>query len=375
MSFKVNRNFFIILTLLFTVNSRLAYSQSIDSVKLDTLISVLTYEQENVRTVNAYLSLSEEYVRSTEYENGLTYAILGRDLANKIGDQRGELDGLLAIAHLNLAYYLDFEKSLEYYDEALILAEALDSDKDRVSVYRGLTAVYASVENYQTALAYNTKAISIARNSGDDRQVSDLSAYGGDIYEELGDSAKAMEMYQEVVDIEKSNNFSETSNASLAIVGHYYFLKGDVDKSLKHYRSALTRFERLQDWRWVSYLHSEIATVMNFSGDLDRAEKHALKGLSIAQELDLNKERGDSYYVLAAIYRSKGDDENAIKYQSAYDDLMDSVLVKLEDREIPNTDNELGISKDSSILKQGLINCLIILVIMSLLVLFQDYLE
>lgn len=354
--------------MLFALNGKLGFSQSIDSVKLDTLISVLTYENEDVRTVNAYLGLSEEYVRVTEYENGLTYAILGRDLANKIGDERGELDALLGIAHLNLAYYLDFEKSLEFYDEALILAEKLDSDQDRISIYRGLTAVYTSVENYNTALAYNKKAISIAKSSGSDRQVSDLSAYGGEIYEELGDTVKALEMFQEVVDIEQRNNFSETSNASLSIVGHYYFLEGDVEKSLKHYRSALTRFERLQDWRWVSYLHAEIAEVLNFSGDTDKAEKHALKGLSIAQDLDLNKERGDNYYVLAAVYRSKGDKENAIKYQSAYDNLMDSVIVKLEDREISTDQNEVDNSKTSNGLQQGLINCLIILGIMGLVV-------
>ena len=341
-------------------------AQSIDSLKLDTLIDVLTLQKEDVRTVNAYLSLSDEYVRVSEHTIGLTYADLAKELAHKISYKEGELEATLNMAHIYLNYHLDFKKSTNYYDEALQLAEELNSDEDKVRVYRGYSLVYTFVNDYQLAISFNQKAIEIAENMNDDQLISDLTAYGGSMYEESGDTAKALEMYQTVESIEAEHNFINTSFASLVMIAHYYFLEGDIERSLQMYRSAITKFERLHDYRWTSYGHAEIAKVHIADSNYDVAEKHALAGLELAHKFDLRKERADNYHSLSLIYKAKGDEIKHKKFQKAYTALLDSVIVDIDPREV----GELNGIQEGSNNPYSQIKSLVVILILTGIVVF-----
>lgn len=350
----------LLLSLGLTFFSLNAKAQTIDSLKLDTLITVLSLEKEDIRTVNAYLSLCNEYVGVTDYSIALTYANLAKDLSHKIGHDRGELDANFQIAHIYLAYYMDFQTAAEYYDQAHEIVKRMNSDRDLIEVYRGYAAVYAFTHKYQVAIAFNQEAIKLAERMGDYQLISDLNAYGGNMYEELGDTANAIKMYKEVERIEEENNYLNTTFGALTTIAHYHFLEGDFEESLRLYRSAIKRFERMQDFRWTSYAHAEIANVYMVDGQLKKAEKHALAGLEIAQKYELNKERSDNYYVLSNVYLALGDEENSRKYQDAYQALQDSVQVDVKERKFQSQfdENELNASKSS--LWSGFLNSLII---------------
>ncbi|UKN02286.1 tetratricopeptide repeat protein [Paracrocinitomix mangrovi] len=336
-----------------------AKAQTVDSLRLDSLITILTLEKDSSQTVDVYLSLADEYMRVTDYTIASTYTDLALDLAVKIGYKEGELRATLNMAHMYLAYYLDYTKSISFYDHALKLAEEIGNDEDYLSVYRGYSNLYSSVGNHSSALHFNEKAIEVAERIGDQEVVSELNAYAGSIYEESGDNAKAIECYEKVESIEDANNYMGTSNAAYTVIAHLYYLKGDFKRSIKLYRTAIKRFERLQEFRWVSYTHSEIAGVLIEDGQMELAEKHALKGLEIAELYDLNKERGDNYKMLANVYKAKGNTEKYQKYQKAYEEFTDSVMVKLEDRVA--VQQSVSLPPSSGVSFKTLINLAIIL--------------
>jgi tetratricopeptide (TPR) repeat protein len=325
------------------------FAQSIDSVKLDSLILVLTLEKEDERTVNAYLELAKEYKKTSEYTIAMTYANLCRDMAIKINYDEAELESTLIIANLYLVYYLDFKNAQRYYDKALVLAESSGDNYDLLAVYKGYSFMYASVYQLEEALYFNEKSIELAEIEGDEQIISSLSSYGSGLYEELGDTAKAIELLEEVVRIEEENNFMNTSKASLTAIAHYYHLKGDLEKSLDQYRIALKRFQRLKDDRWVAYVHSEMARVYMDIDNLDRAEQHALKGYEIATARELNKEIGDNLFVLTELYSRKGDTAKVNEYSSLYEELMQSVHVELEPRLLDDTSKASTTSSASPI--------------------------
>lgn len=326
---KYFKNIFLAFGFLFFWNS-LAFSQEIDSLKLDTLINVLTLQLNNERTVNAYTELTNDYIQIADYKTALRYAKLGLELSEKIGYKEGELESASSAAHIYLAYYLDYTESIKLYDRAYEIADDLDLDEEKIRIYRGYTAIFSALEDYDQALSYNSLAIDLANKIGDKQSVSDLSSYGGNIYEATGDTVKAMEMYEQVVEIETKNNFKNTSKASLIIVAHYYHLKGEIDKSLKQYRIALKRFERMKDLRWVAYTHSEMAKIYLSQENLERAEMHGLKGFSIAQELDLMKEKMDNANILAKLYRQQKNDSLANHYQTMHDSLLALTVTEIK---------------------------------------------
>ncbi len=362
----------LIVTAIFLLARPLSYSQEIDSLKLDTLINVLTLQLEDERTVNAYNELSNDYILIADYETAMKYAELGMELSEKIGYKEGNLESTSSAAHIQLAYYLDYSKSVKLYDQAFLLAEELNDQEGKIRVFRGYTSIYAAMGNYDKALEYNAEAIQIAKDLNDEQVVSDLSAYGGNIYEETGDTTKAMEMYKEVVEIETKNNFKNTSKASLVIVAHYYYyLEGDLDKSLKQYRIALRRFERLKDLRWVSYTHSQMAKIYLETDNFERVEMHSLKGYSIAEELNLIKEKMDNASILAELYSIQEKDSLSTHYQIIYDSLYASTITEIESEvtlTANDSDVEETIIKEKSSPWDGLINTLIILGLVGLTV-------
>ncbi|MBD3638219.1 MAG: hypothetical protein HUJ25_12775 [Crocinitomicaceae bacterium] len=352
--------------------SPVSKAQTIDSTKLDSLILILTLQNKDAQTVDTYLALADEYLAVSDFPISLTYANLARDLSKEIDYKVGEMDAAFSIAHIYVSYYLEFKKGIRYYDEALRLAEELNSQEGIIRAYRGYSFVYSSVHNYQLAIEWNNKAIDLARKQNNDQLVSDLSAYSGSMYEDIGDTLKALEMYQQVEEIEEENNYMNTSNAALTSIAHYNFLIGDINKSLRLYRSAITRFERLNDFRWESYARAEISRVYIAAGNLDLAEKHAQEGLRLAQEFNLKKERKDNYYVLALLYRTLGDEPSARKYQEAYANLQDSVLVNIEERKLPGEQSEVTTSSSSTSYYIWR-NLLIIVLLIAIIVFFSGF--
>ena len=268
-----------------------SFSQSIDSLKLDTLIEVLTYQKNDIRTVDAYNELSAEYLRVGDYFIALAYSELAIDMADDIGYRNAEFEATCSVAYIYMAYLLDFEKSLKYYEKALDLALISKSNEELIKVYRGISSVFSGVLNFEAALMYNQKAIEIAAGTDDNSLMSDLKAYEGSIYEDLGDTTSAISSYKEVLQIEEDNNFENTSMASMTCIARYHYLMSDLSTSLKYYRIALKKFQRNHDNRWVAYIHSQMATVYLAEGSIIRAEKHGMAGLNIATEFQLNKER------------------------------------------------------------------------------------
>lgn len=313
-----------ILSLLF-FTSTYAFSQEIDSLRLDSLISLLTLQKEDESTVDVYNTLTSDYLVIADYETANKYALLGYDLSKDLEYQKGVLESTCDLAYLNLAFYLDFQESINYLDEAHAIAEPLGDNSYLIRIYRGYTSTYASLQEYEKAIEFNNRAIHLAEIEGDQQLISDLSSYGGNIYEEIGETEKAINLYKNVVDIETAANFENTSKAALVTVAHYYYLTENAEKSLKQYRMALRKFQRLQDDRWVAYTHSQMAKIYLEIEDIEMAEKHGLKGLEIAELLNLKKEKADNYEVLAAVYRSKNNELKAEEYQSKYNDLKSTL--------------------------------------------------
>lgn len=347
MFYSYLRTIFTITAFFLAVSGR---AQGVDTARVDTLIHYLTLQKSDSATVDAYLDLSDEYMKVFDYSISLTYADLANELARKIGYKEGELLASMGIAHIYLAYHLDYRRAIKYYDHSLKLAEELNSELNKIAIYKGYALVYAAVNNFDLAISFNDRAIEIAETMNDDRLISDLHAYGGSIYEEMGDTAKALEMYEVVVSIEEENNYINTSFPALAAIAHYYFLKGDNSKSLRMYRSAIKKFERMQDYRWTAYGHAEIARVYLSENKLDKAERHALKGLEISQIYDLNKEIADNYLVLSQVYKAMGDQVNQQKYEELYHSIVDSVMVDINPRisEIANTSDKANTGSGTS---------------------------
>ncbi len=307
---------------LFFVNSSLA--QDTTTAKIDSLIMLLMNDTEDPAKVDVYNALSDEYL-NLNYQKSIEYTDLAVDLALKLNYKEGLLKARLAEAHLEMSYILDYEKARKLYSDLLPLTIELKDRQAEMSVYKWLSYIYGAQKHYELAKEYNEKAMDIATELMSDKDLSDLHAYAGGLSEESGDTAEAIDHYAEVLAIERKNDFRETSNASMIVIARYYYLIDDPTQSLKYYRIALKNFERMNDVRWVSYTHAEMANLYIYKEDFKRAEQHALKGLEIAEYNNFKKEIGDNCLVLANIYTKIDSTEKAEYYQAKFDSIQASL--------------------------------------------------
>ena len=344
-------------------------AQDTTNATIDSLIILLMNDEEDELRVDVYTALSDEYL-SLDYSKSLNYSLLAQKLSEELDYTEGILDSKMALANINLAFLLDYPVAKKYYRDALPIAQSLKDEEAEMKIYRGLSYIYGAMKNFEMAKSYNTKAMEIAESLDNYQFISDLNSYMGGLFEDSGDTAKAIEYYADVLAIEKKNDFRETSNSSMISIARYYFLTDDHKQALKYYRIALKNFERLNDHRWVSYTHSEMAKLYVFDGDLKRAELHALKGLEIAETNKLKKELGDNYLALEQIYTEMDSLEKAEEYARAYDSLQDTlksedVVSEVIEQDKKGTENIADNGKTN-----GFLMALIILLPVILVVIF-----
>lgn len=320
-------------------------AQYLDSLRVDSLVGLLMNDERTIEKVQVYRQLSFEHL-NVDHNASLNYSEKGLKLAEELDYTAGVFNSKVDLGRLYMNYNLDLDKALGYFVDAEKLVDQVEV-LDQINLYRGMSGVYFSMKNYDKAKFYNEKSQELAEPLGEYQRVSDLKAYMGSLYEEIGDTATALTYYAEVLDLETENNFSETTNASLISVAHYYFLIDDVDNSLKYYRIALTKFERMMDQRWTAYTHSEMARIFVLINDVDRAQKHAERGLKIAKEFSLQKEIGDNYKALAFIGEQIGDSDQAKTYNKLYQELQDSLSGLQFNPVLPELNEEENVSENS----------------------------
>jgi tetratricopeptide (TPR) repeat protein len=341
----------------FFVNSSLA--QDTTTAKIDSLIMLLMNDSEDPAKVDVYNALSDEYL-NLNYQKSIEYTDLAVDLALKLDYKEGLLISRLAEAHLEMAYVLDYEKARKLYSDVLPLAIELGDREAEMSVYKWLSYIYGAQKHYELAEEYSEKAMDIATELVSDKDLSDLHAYAGGLSEESGDTAKAIDHYAEVLAIERKNDFRETSNAAMIVIARYYYLIDDPGQSLKYYRIALKNFERMNDVRWVSYTHAEMANLYIYKEDYKRAEQHALKGLEIAEQNNFKKEIGDNCLVLTNIYTKMDSTEKAEFYQAKFDSIQASlnpISAALEPSLLQSDEQESAPSETMNRFVQAIILC------------------
>lgn len=349
-----------------------SFSQDTTTAKIDSLIVVLTTNPTDSLKSEVYIQLSYEYLNLNHIKS-FDYTDLAIEHAEKSRNDNALINGYLSKAHLELAYNLNYTEAQRNYEKGLELAEKANDSFSKMKAYQGLSYVFNESGNFELALDNNQKAIDIAKDLQDYQFLSEMHAYRGGLYEDINDKNAAIDQYAEVLAIERKNDFSETSNASLIAVARYYYLIEDPGQSLKYYRIALKKFERLNNLRWVAYTHSEMSRLYIYKKDYKRAEQHGLKGLSIAEENDFKKELGDNLLVLSEVYEAMDSTQLSLDYAKRYDSLQSSLsplpiqetVVPSENASVENSNATKGMN--------GFIQAFIILLFVIPLILYMGF--
>ncbi len=226
------------------------------------------------------------------------------------GEERVEKLNDLAFA----LYNSEPEKTEQYANEALALAEKLGSDPGISRSYNIIGISYHVRGDYDKAMAFYLKALKIYEKMGNNNRIAVSKNNIGAIYEKQGNYDQALRFYFDASRIWEEMDDKKRLSASLNNIGNIYQKQESYDRSLEYHLKSLKIKEEIGDKRGASISYNNIGIIYGKQGNLDLALEYHLKALKIKEEIGDKRTIAVSYINIGNIYSDKKDDDKATEY-------------------------------------------------------------
>lgn len=300
-------------------------------------ISSILFSQQNENLSNEAFSLLKSKARSFFYSNKDSCVFY----IHKIERSRNTLH--LAFAKGAMVNVLsingEFEKAEKYYKEALTLVNSSKKSKDRTEaeafVYWYGGNFYFFQKQFPKALDDYFKARDFSLEINEINQASMIQLNIGNIYNEIGNYEKAIQVYKTVDNVidnsklsftsEEYNNKKANINFNLGICYENYFSKDKsrttlLDSSFYYYEKTLNLYSN-DNWYFKLSSLKNIGNIYFYKNNFQQAEDSYLKAISLAITNNNIPIQYSSAYNLGLIYYEKKDYNSALHYLKKVDSL------------------------------------------------------
>jgi len=285
----------------------------------------------------AYKNLGLGFYMQGEYTEAFKNWEPSLEIYEELGD-----DQLVANLLNNMgAIYFSIGKNveaLEYYLQALQMAEKL-ADSTRIStLLQNIGVIYSEKPaTYNKARDYYRRAIEMGESIGDVDVVGISTINLGEVYVEKEEYDSALYYFEKALTI-------VTSNIDIAValnfIGTIYAEKGDYNKAITYHQDALELAEKENAQRETVGILLGLASTYKSLMNPEKAIQYYKKAEFIAKEIGLNEELSGVCEGLAICYAEILDYPNAYKYlslQNTIDDIQYRIESENQADDLMNT--------------------------------------
>jgi len=206
------------------------------------------------------------------------------------------------------------EKSLDFYREALFLADKINlKDKrqeilDRIEVYKLYRngKEYRSQDQHQKSIVSLEKAIALARKiKSKDHEVKCLRQLSI-TYSGLNDLKKFFSLNEEALKIACKLNHRKEEGRCLNNIGIFYRKLDNYSQALKYYEDALRIAQNENNIKDKSICLINIGNIYIYIGDYERALEYLTKALDIDRQLKEDVDISIDLNNIGVTFRKKG---------------------------------------------------------------------
>ena len=329
--------------------------------------------------------------RNNDPQKSLALALQAKDLAEKIGFQKGaayaykniglaylvqgnyvealqnyqlslkifeaiKFDEGIAnlLGNIGVVYYYqsDNVKALDYYLRSLKIAERTGNKLRIMSMLNNVGAIYGlKSATYDKALVYYLQALPLCEELGDKDALGSISVNVGDIYSDKGDYEKALDYFNRALKAYSSNP-EGLPNAYNAI-GKLYLKQGKYQQALDNHKRALREAQQVNGKLNIIQSYTGLARVYVKENDYRSALGYYKNAEKRAMELNVSTLLSDIYKEMSLAYSKTSDYANAFKYQSLYANVKDTLYNIETDKKLASRQFDFDLQK-----KQGQIDLL-----------------
>ena len=297
--------------------SLFCYGESTNT-KRDSLLSLLG--QQEINKSEVYYELFLLY-HNADKDAALAYALEGYGEGLRSGDSLWVVKNGDAVgwAYKEMGHY---ELSIEYYQNAISIAEIEKLTKNLIRLYGGLGNVYVRMQDYDHALEFYFKYLNLAQETQDTRRISIAYNNIGLSYYRIEDYDMSVKYYKEAMRLKE--RIGVVDNDHLINVGLAYINLEEYDSAKISFSKVIDACEQGCDDQTMMTLNRGMGRVLHKDMEYDSAENYLKRSNEYARKIGDNVYLVLNYTLLARIRYEKADFQKALSYMKS----AEVVLVK-----------------------------------------------
>ncbi|MGD1698310.1 tetratricopeptide repeat protein, partial [Dapis sp. BLCC M229] len=225
---------------------------------------------------------------------------------------------ILDIKVLPVDEYLDTQlRSWGYYEECIQLygrlLGKLDKGWDGICLNR-LGIAYSFLGEYHKAIEYFQQSLQIAREIGDLSTEGKALGNLGNVYDSLGEYHKAIEYHQQDLQIAREIGNRSGEGIALGNLGNVYNSLGEYHKAMEYYQQSLQIAREIGDLSTEGKALGSLGLAYYSLGEYHKAIEYLQQDLQIAREIGNRSGEAAALGSLGNVYDSLGEYHKAMEY-------------------------------------------------------------
>ncbi|MBN1948858.1 MAG: tetratricopeptide repeat protein [Candidatus Cloacimonetes bacterium] len=249
----------------------------------------------------------------------------GKEFKSENDVHTSRLNILCSLGQINVLYAAAYDRSLEYYLEALQLAEDLSNDHKSKLALEGIGYVYRKLENFEQAGEYFSRAVEKAKKIGDPQELITPLNELANVMTYRKDYDKSLQYHQEALDIARKVNYEFGISFILHDMAIVHFYQGNIEESLKIFLQTLEIEKKHNRKRELAISYVNVTSALLELGRYQEALEYQIEGLKCAREINSKDEISNSYLNLSLIYANLRKYKQALEFYRKYSDLRNEI--------------------------------------------------
>ncbi|MEM6633728.1 MAG: tetratricopeptide repeat protein, partial [Bacteroidota bacterium] len=292
-------------------------------------------QRDTTRQVGILNQLATNYFSIGDYDSSQTYFQTLLKLKRKEGNRRALVSDLTQLGNMFSDKQGEHHLAQAYYLEALEIAEDLSDSLLLVSTLTDMGKAFSSQENWNKASEYSRRGLQIAEDHNLRRWIAENLCVLGAVHAHRGNEEKALNSYRTALAIYEKEIPDPIQIARISLeMGDLLEQNSNYSESLKVLNTAYSLKKEVLDKDGMLDAQLLMANIMLEQNKIPEALKSLKLCEALSEELQSKHGKEQTYRMMAEAYEDLGNFKSAFTYQNLFTLYRDSLFNEERDRYI-----------------------------------------
>lgn len=287
---------------------------SFGQVNLDSMFAIWNdpNQPDTIRLLAMHDIAWEGYL-FTQPDSAFYYAQLEYDFALLKGLKK-QMASALNTQGASFYFKSDYDSAIHYFIKCLSIKEEMFDKQGVAAVSSNIGLLYFEQGNFASAIEYHTRSLRIDEEMDDKLGIASSLNNIGNIYYAQQDYTTAKDYYKRSLNISEEIGYKAGIASALGNIGTIYKDQGKHTKALDHFNRSLTICQEVDDKYEIGNTLNNIGLIYSEEGNYADALDFFTRSLTTREEFGDKNGMANSLNSIGNIYREQANYKKALSY-------------------------------------------------------------